>query len=139
MTAATQMASAALICRLAIICNTSYVADNDRVSETAVHLHDRLIILTVSLVPWRSVFDTMTFDFGKSDDDYVPRQHRELRPRQAAATSAASTSTLISYPAAPTASTPAGVNVTYSFNPTYVDTAIFPPDTSLSITGTGKA
>ena len=139
MTAATEMASAAPTCRSAIICKTSYVADNDRVSETAVHLQDRLIILTVSLVPWRSVFDTMTFDFGMSDDDYVARKHRELRPRQAAATSAASSSTSISYPAAPTASTPTGVNVTYSFNPAYIDTAIFPPDTSLSITGTGKA
>lgn len=111
------------------------VTKDHRVSETAVHLEDRLIILSTSRVPWKHTFNAMTLDFGENNDDLKPRRHGELRPRQAATTSAAAASSSTrTYPSAPT-STPNESNVTASFNGSLIDKAILPPDSSLSVHG----
>ena len=120
------------ICHQALI--PCYTANNSRVSEAAVHIKDRLIILSTSRIPWKHTFESMTLDFGDATECLTPRRHDNLRPRQAAATSAAASSTTDAYPAAPT-STPKQSNVTASFNLSLIDKAILPPDPSLSVHG----
>lgn len=97
-----------------------------------MHIRDRVIILKASRVPWKHTFDSMTLDFGESEESLNPRRHGELRPRQAASSTAggSAASTSIVYPAAPT-STAAIINDTDSFSHSYMNTAILPPDQSL--------
>ncbi len=105
-----------------------------RVTESAVNVESRIIILTASRIPWKHTFDSWTLDFGESNEQLHPRQHAELRPRQAAASSSAASSaaatTSIDYPAAPS-STATSLNVTGNVDHSYIDTMILPPDQSL--------
>ena len=132
--AATKTEAEIHICELTIIKpwrSTEYT----RVSEALVNFEDLEIILSTSPVSWRQTFNSMRLDFGESNLQLDPRQHGEIRPRQAAASStmnaaASSTSTSIAYPATPT-STATSVNVTENIGASYIDKAIVPPDSSL--------
>lgn len=107
-------------------------------SETTLDLDNHVVVLSITRVPWKSTFDSMTLDFGKSDEDFVLRRHGRLESRQAAATSAAqvaATSSVavtssVAYPAAPS-STPSNWNGSASFYKQWLDTSILPADTSL--------
>ena len=104
-----------------------------------MNLKERLIVLSVSRVPWSSKVNTMKVDFGESTEHFELRRHRSLQPRQAtAATSgAAAASTSVDYPPAPTY-TPTSHNATANINKQYLDTSILPPDSSLGqITASG--
>lgn len=72
----------------------------------------------------------MTLDFGKSEDEFVLRQHSRLEPRQAATTSSAAVTSSVAYPAAPL-SKPNNWNTSIDINKQWLDTAILPADTSL--------
>ena len=89
-----------------------------------------VIVLSITRVPWKSTFHSMTLDFGKSDDEFVLRRHKPLIPRQAAVTSSAAATSSIAYPAAPS-STPNNLNASAHFNPQWLDKSILPPDPSL--------
>ena len=91
---------------------------------------NHVIVLSITRVPWKSTFHSMTLDFGKSDDEFVLRRHKQLVPRQAAATSSGAATSSIVYPAAPS-STPNNFNGSASFNRHWLDTSILPPDPSL--------
>ena len=91
---------------------------------------NHIIVLSITRVPWKSTFHSMTLDFGKSDDEFVLRRHKPLVPRQAAATSMAAATSSIAYPAAPS-STPNNFNASAHFNKQWNDTSILPPDPSL--------
>ena len=99
-------------------------------SEVTLDHDSHVVVLSITRVPWKSTFHSMTLDFGKSDDEFVLRRHKPLIPRQAAATSTAAAASSIAYPAAPS-STPSNFNASAHFNPHWLDTSILPPDPSL--------
>ena len=102
-------------------------------------LKERLILLSVSRVPWKSTFNAMKLDFGGSEEHFELRRHQRLQPRQATATTsgAAAVSTSVDYPPAPTF-TPTSHNAPANINKQYLDTSILPPDSSLGqITASG--
>ena len=99
-------------------------------SEVTLDYENHVILLSITRVPWKSTFLSMTLDFGKSDDEFVLRRHKPLIPRQAAATSTAAATSSIAYPAAPS-STPNNFNASAHFNKQWNDTSILPPDPSL--------
>ena len=126
---------------------TRDTTNNSRVSEALLHFQERLIILSIERVPWKTTFNSMKVDFGESKDTFELRRHRRLEVRGAATTSssissvsspsAAATSTTVVYPLAPT-STPKAFNATANINKQFLDTSILPADSSLghvSITG----
>ena len=135
---------------------TRETTNNSRVSEALLHFQERLIILSIERVPWKTTFNSMKVDFGESKDAFELRGHPRLEVRGAATTSssvssvpsvssaslssspsAAATSTTVVYPLAPT-STPNAFNATANINKQFLDTSILPPDSSLghvSITG----
>lgn len=107
-----------------------YTANGPRVSEATLDLDNQIIILSKINVPWKSTFNSMTLDFGKSDDEFVLRRHGRLESREVAATSSAAASSSVAYPAAPS-STPSNFNANVGFNKSWLDTSILPADTSL--------
>ena len=104
--------------------------DDHRVSEAALDFENKVIILSIKRVPWKSIFNSMTLDFGRTDDEFVLRRHGRLEPRQAVETSSAATNSTIAYPAAPS-STPNNWNASASFTKQWLDTSILPADSSL--------
>ena len=110
--------------------STTNIAKYQRVSEALLDLDNQVIVLSIIKVPWKSTFDSMTLDFGKSDEKYVLRQHGRLQPRQAAASSSAAATSSVMYPAAPS-STPSNWNANANFSKQWLDTSILPPDPSL--------
>lgn len=112
------------------------MANDHRVSEATLDLDNQVIILSVTGVPWKSTFDSMTLDFGKSDEEFVLRRHGSLEPRQAATTSSVAATSSIPYPAAPS-STPSNYNASAPFKGQWLDKSILPPDPSLKLSVTG--
>ena len=106
------------------------MAKDHRVSEAAMDLNSQVIVLSILRVPWKSTFNSMTLDFGKSDDEFVLRRHSRLESRQAAVTSSAVAASSIEYPSAPS-STPNNWNASANFSKQWLDTSILPADTSL--------
>ncbi|KAL9130521.1 MAG: hypothetical protein Q9175_007004, partial [Cornicularia normoerica] len=118
-------------------CNEDGERNPHMVSEAALDLEKLVIILSITRVPWKSTFNSMTLDFGKSDDDFVLRQHGRLETRQAAVTTSVAAPSSVAYPAAPS-STPTNWSASASFNKQWLDTSILPPDPSfgqLSVSG----
>ncbi|KAL9066955.1 MAG: hypothetical protein Q9161_007199 [Pseudevernia consocians] len=111
-------------------CNEDGERKPHMVSETTLDLDNHSIILSITRVPWKSTFTSMTLDFGKNDDEYVLRRHGKLEPRQAAVTSSVAATSSVAYPPAPS-STPSNWNASESFNKTWLDISILPPDPSL--------
>lgn len=128
---------------------TRDITNNSRVSEALLNFQERLMILSVERVPWKTTFNSMKVDFGESKDAFELRRHPRLEVRGAATTSssvssvssvpsaslssspsAAATSTTVVYPLAPT-STPNAFNATANINKQFLDTSILPADSSL--------
>lgn len=116
---------------------TRNIAKHHRVSEAALDLDNHVIVLSITRVLWKDTFDSMTLNFGKSDEEFVLRQHGRLQSRQAAGTSSVAATSSVTYPTAPS-STPSNWNSSATFSKQWLDTSILPPDPSLgklSVTG----
>lgn len=84
----------------------------------------------------------MTLAFGMNEERMHPRQHGLLQRRQAESSStvsSAAATTSVAYPPAPSG-TPANINVDTSFDKSYIDTGILPPEGQLTLSDTrGRA
>jgi hypothetical protein len=126
-----------------------------RVSGISLDEGERLIILSTSPLPWKNTAHFMALDFGPSNEDFELRRHGDLRPRQAASSSAltdasAASSTAITSESMTTASLTSSVSFsspslttlptsTYlsaklTHSP-YISQTILPPDTGLGFHG----